>query len=600
MIYGDYDVDGIMGTTILVKSLREIAAMILRKKGKHSERKIKKLVEQNIQFYIPDREHGFGLNNQSLQEIIDAGFRTIITTDNGGNNHKEIDFAKKYNPDVKIIVTDHHTLSKELPRADAIIHTKLLPHDHPAHHLAGAGVAYKFARALYDAAGLDIGRKYIEYVAIATITDVVPVPEKSENRAFLYFGLQKFNELFKILYELEKEKKELEVNEVGDSAGSPGEPREKSKSLYDEKEFQKSALDIGLYLLAKNLRIYSLDRDRIAFGLGPILNAIGRLAEASPAVELLLTQDPMGALQIVEKLAKNNEIRKELQAKITEEALAQLEKMIKDGAFDPEKDLSAVLTGKDWPVVIAGLVAATIAEEIRGLAAVGDLRKGSIRSIPGLHIMNILRKAVELYDQVGHRGSFFEKFGGHAGAAGYTVKDDKLEEFKIYIKRAAQEITATDPYFLAMYGKGKPEKFMRIDAYLLASMISTSLYKLINLFGPFGRESYERTNEVAQPIWATKGLKVVGWRVIGGQKDHLEITFEDETGRKIPGLYFRENKVETKALFYREDPRKEEVYVDVAYVLDMDYRGNPKLIIRDLKEASQTKIYSKPAILNQS
>jgi|GEM_PF-3964271 len=597
MIYGDYDVDGIMGTTILVKSLREIAVQKLRRKGKYSERKIKKLVEQNIRFYIPDRERGFGLNNRSLQEIIDAGFRTVITTDNGGNNHKEIEFAKNYNPDVKIIVTDHHTLSKDLPQADAIIHTKLLSHDHPAHFLAGAGVAYKFARALYDAAGLDIGKKYLEYVAMATITDVVPVPKGSENRAFLYFGFQKFNELFKILHELEKEKEELEVNEMGDSAGSPSEPRERGKSLYDEEEFKKSGLDIGLYLLAKNLRIYSLDRVRIAFGLGPILNAIGRLAEASPAVNLLLTQDPMEAFQIIEKLAKNNEMRKELQAKITEEALTQLEKMIKEGTFEPEKDYSTVLINEGWHPGIIGPVAATIAELMRILVAMGNLLKGSTRSIPGLHIMKIFRKAVELYKQDGHRGSFFERFGGHAGAAGYTIKEDKLEEFKVYLKRAAQETAATDPYFLAMYGKGKPEKFVRIDAYLPARMISASLYKLINLFGPFGRESYERANEVAQPIWGTKGLRVMGWRVIGGQKDHLEITFEDQTGRQIPGLYFRENKVETKALFYREDPNKEEVYVDIAYTLDVDYKGNPKLIIKDLKEAPKNKAYSKPEIL---
>ena len=116
-------------------------------------------------------------------------------------------------------------------------------------------------------------------------------------------------------------------------------------------------------------------------------------------------------------------------------------------------------------------------------------------------------------------------------------------------------------------------------------MISASFYNLIKLLGPFGRESYGKTQEVARPVWSTKGLKVVGWKVMGGQKDHLKITFEDDSGHQFSGNYFRQNKVETKAMFYRTNA-KEEVFMDVAYRLDVYYKGDPELLILDLKESS--------------
>ena len=564
-VYGDYDADGICGTTLLMEALREI----------FPDKK------EFLGFHIPPRQRGFGPNNKSFEELIDAGYTTFITNDNGISGAAVIDHARQYAAakgiELTIIITDHHSVPAEQPEADAIIHPKLLDKKHPARYLAGAAVAYKLARALYDRAGVDIGDKLIEYAAIATITDIVAIPQQSENRAIAWHGFKKLNTILKILTEKEAEQKEAYENQEVDR-----------EDIYNEKEFLDSGLGIGLYLLTKLIKLQNFNRESIGFGLGPVLNAISRIygAGANFVVELLLSTNVEEAIGKAEKMVVLNQRRKELQHRMEKEALELLAGMIETEEFDPEEDHAIVVTSDTWHRGIVGLVASAIAEHIKGIAGVGTSTGGSMRTIPGLHILKALQRSLELYRADGNQDSFLDKFGGHAGAAGYSIKEDKLPVFKTYLRRAADTLIEEDEAFAKLYGTGKPKKLVNVDAYMPAQQISASLYHLFNLFAPFGQQTYGKFDEVPRPTFASKGLRVVDFGVLGGLQDHLLVTLEDEFGNQIKGPYFRANDLATKKILYSGSADKE-VFVDIAYSIDLDYKGRPQVLIVDMQPSDQ-------------
>lgn len=560
-VYGDYDADGICGTTILMKALHELFP------GK----------KEFFGFHIPPRQRGFGPNNQSFEELIDAGYTTFITNDNGISGKAVIDHARQYAAqkgiELTIIITDHHSIPDELPDANAIIHPKLLDKKHPARYLAGAAVAYKLARALYDRAGVDIGTKFLEYVFVATFADVVAMPQQSENRALAWFGGQKLNPALKLLAEVEEKQREAyENHEI------------EKEDLFNAQEFLESGLDIGFYLLVKLAKIRKFDRTSTGFTFAPRINAISRIlgGGANFVVELFLTTNVAEAIAKAEKMEMLNQRRKELQHRMEQEALEKFAAMVENEEFDPEKDRAIIMTEETWPRAMGGLVASFLADLTKGMAGVGTQKGLSWRTIPGLHVLKALQKAVELYHADGNEDTLLVNFGGHAGAAGSTIKEDKHKIFEIYVKRAAFELCQKNEDFAKIYGTGKPKKLVQVDAYMPAKQISASLYQLLTLFSPFGQQTYGKFDEVPCPTFASKRLKVIDFGVLGGLQDHLQVTLENEFGNQIKGPYFRANDLATKKMLYSGSADKD-VFVDIAYSIDLDHKGQPQVLIIDMQ-----------------
>ncbi len=343
-VYGDYDVDGISATAILTSALEKLGI--------------------KTSFYIPDRHtEGYGLNESALNSIFDKGCDLLITVDCG---IASVDLIKKQmDMGREIIVTDHHTIGEEIP--DCLI---LKPGQNGDNYkncdLCGAGIAFKIAEALLKEKAME----FIDYAAVATIADVVPL--KGENRYLVKKGLEKLNssprDCFKALLE---------------SAGYSGE----------------------------------VNSQTIGFVIAPRLNAAGRMESAKKAFELLKATGDK-AKEIAEILSEYNIKRQDAEKRILENAENQIrEKLL------IQKGKVLVLAGKGWDDGVIGICASRLCEKYKRPAIMFTIDeqgmcKGSGRSIEGIDLYEMLKSASDILVQ----------FGGHKMAAGMTVKEDKLEE----------------------------------------------------------------------------------------------------------------------------------------------------------------------------
>lgn len=256
VVYGDYDADGVSSTAVLLTALKELGA--------------------NVDFYIPNRfSEGYGPNEHAFRMIHEKGCRLIITVDTGIAAINEADLAKRLGID--LIITDHHEPGPVLPDAYAIIHPKLPNSTYPFKELAGVGVAFKMAHALYG----KVPESLIEIAAIGTIADLVPL--YGENRLLAKKGIEKLK-----------------------TTTRPG-----INSLLSIAGVDKS----------------SVNEETIGFVLGPRINAAGRLKEADPAVELLLTDDEEKADMLAKEIDQLNKQRQKLVQEITDEAIKEIEKI---------------------------------------------------------------------------------------------------------------------------------------------------------------------------------------------------------------------------------------------------------------------------------
>ncbi|BDG59120.1 single-stranded-DNA-specific exonuclease RecJ [Caldinitratiruptor microaerophilus] len=351
-VYGDYDADGVTATALLVRALRLLGA--------------------EPRYYLPDRFHeGYGLSARRVEEMAADGARLILTCDCGVTAHAEVDLAARLG--IPVVVTDHHELPAELPRATAVVSPLRLPPDHPCRHLPGVGTAWLLARELFRQAGRDpaLADRHLELVAIGIVADVVPVV--GTNRALLREGLAR-------LWHTEL----------------PG--------------------------LAALLRLAVGDREGdeedVAFHLVPRLNAAGRLASADLAARLLLADDPAEGARLAQELDALNRRRRELTAAVLADAEAMLA-----GAGGPGP--AALLYRPDWPEGVLGIAAGQLARRLGVPVALltlkGDGRTatGSARAPDG----------VPLFDVVADCAPLLDRFGGHAAAAGFALAADRVPAF---------------------------------------------------------------------------------------------------------------------------------------------------------------------------
>lgn len=361
LVYGDYDVDGMTAVTVIYTALKNLGAV--------------------VETYIPNRlEEGYGLNVAAIKKAQRDGVSLIVTVDCGISSFTEIEHARAYNIDV--IVTDHHeVVGNRLPLAHTIINPLQDGCGYPFKHLAGVGLAYKLAKALYEGTPF-LAEDFLDLVSLGTIADIVPL--KGENRILAKHGLDEINRRTRVGLEALTEASGLNGKEV--SSG------------------------------------------HIGFILGPRINAMGRTGSPQKALELLLTKDKVEAMKLAKMLNAENRNRQKIEAGILEEALSKVEREVN---FKHHKVI--VLGSENWHPGVIGIVASRIADRFYRptilVSLSGKHGKGSGRSIDKFNLFDAILRCKDLL--IG--------FGGHEGACGITIEKDKLNDFRDMINSVSYD-----------------------------------------------------------------------------------------------------------------------------------------------------------------
>jgi len=366
LTYGDYDVDGMTAVTVLYTALKNLGAI--------------------VRTYIPNRlEEGYGLNVGAIKKAEKDGVSLIVTVDCGIGSFAEIEHAKAYKIDV--IVTDHHEIvGSRLPGAYAIVNPLQEGCGYPFKHLAGVGIAYKLAKALYEGTPF-LAEDFLDLVSLGTIADIVPL--NGENRILAKHGLDEINRRTRIGLEALTEASGLSGKEI--SSG------------------------------------------HIGYILGPRINAMGRTGSPQKALELLMASDRSEALKLAKMLNAENRNRQKIEAGILEEALSKVEREVN---FKHHKVI--VLASENWHPGVIGIVASRIADRFYRptilVSLDGKHGKGSGRSIDKFNLFDAILKCKDL----------LVAFGGHEGACGITIEKDKLDDFREMINSLRYEGAAEE------------------------------------------------------------------------------------------------------------------------------------------------------------
>lgn len=450
-IIGDYDIDGIQSTYILLEGFRMLGA--------------------DVDSDIPDRmKDGYGLNRNLIDRALEADVDTIITCDNGIAAAEEIAYAKSMG--MTIVVTDHHEVPYTeigagrryiLPEADAVVDPKQEDCTYPFKGLCGAAVAYKLVEALMEAMGKDVedADYLMENVAIATIGDVMDLVD--ENRIFVKQGL----------------------------------------------DMLKRTENLGLKALmgCTGVNVDKLSPYHIGFVIGPCMNASGRLDTAKRALELLEAKKVAEADLLAGDLKALNDSRKDMTAQAVEEAFIQVENSeLKDAdvlvVYLPECHES-----------LAGIVAGRIREKyyrpVFVLTKGAEGLKGSGRSIETWHMYEGLNRVKHL----------LSKFGGHKMAAGLSMPEENLEQFRKEINEKSG-ITPED----------LNEK-IAIDMQLPFECVNEKFIGELAVLEPFGKGN-------ARPVFAERQVQVESARILGKNKNVLKLQVKDLHGTRMDAMYF--------------------------------------------------------------
>lgn len=492
-IYGDYDVDGITSTSILYLALKELGA-------------------KNIDYYIPIRDEGYGLNNDALKKIKDSGGELVITVDCGIVSFEEINYANSIG--LSVIVTDHHNLQGgKIPSALAVVNPKREQNTFPIDYLAGVGTIFMVLIAIFEKYNKkEEAFKYLDLVAIGTVADIVPLLE--ENRIFVKFGLEKLlytknRGLAYLLFKLFSE-----------------------KGNFNKMEF--TTYDVG-------------------FIIAPVFNAAGRLKDAKMVVKLLTSDNDREIEIIVKELINKNFERKELQNNIVSMIEQNIEKK------DTQEESVIVDYSPNYHHGVIGIAASKIVDTYYKPVIIMEEKQdegiavASCRSIENFNILEALQSMSEL----------FIKFGGHSGAAGFTIP---IKNIKLFVKKindfAKKKLSEKD--FV---------KRINIDKQIPIQKVSYEFFKTIELLKPFGFGN-------PSPTFLTKNVIIENVRYIGESKNHIMFDFKQKGFNNKNAVWFGagENFKEiSKDLFYDIVFKlKLESYQDKLYI---------KVYIDDIKKS---------------
>lgn len=461
-----------------------------------------KKFHSKIIYYLPDRySEGYGISKTGIDFAISRGVSLIIALDCGTKDFESISYAKKNNLDV--IVCDHHQPDDNLPEAFAILNPKKKKCDYPFKELSGCGVGFKLISAISEKKSLHAKEYFcfLDFVAISIACDIVPI--LGENRVLMDLGLKKISE----------------------------------KPLSVTKNF-----------LAISGKSNFPSVSDIVFGIGPRINAAGRMDHAKIAVKALLSEKGDEQNKAIEHLEILNNSRKEVDKQITEQALSMIEI---DKDF--EKKSTTVLYNPIWHKGIIGIVASRCIEYFYKPTIILTLSQGKItgsgRSIHGINLYEVLNSCKNLLD----------RFGGHEFAAGMTLDILNLEKFKKkFDEEVSKKISKSDFSF--------PQN---IDSKIDLSEIYYNLFESINKMAPFGPGNMT-------PIFASKVNQKVDYQIINNT--HLKFSIKIKQGRMISAIAFNMKE--------KEKILKDSNNFEIAFSVEEDtFLGNKELSlrVRDIK-----------------
>ncbi len=514
VVYGDFDADGVTSTALLVQALRAFGA--------------------KVRPYIPHRiDEGYGLHCDSLDRVAATGAKLVITVDCGIRSPREVAHGASLGMDM--IVTDHHSIQKDanghdiLPPALAVINPKQQDDEYPFKDLAGVGIAFKVAQALVrvnreDPIVPDLQLRtgdLLDLVALGTVADIAPLV--GENRLLVRKGLDALNGT-------------VRTNGTSETHVTHRGPRRAGlRALFGEASLQPG----------------KVNAQTIGFVIGPRLNAAGRLSTAEIGYDLLsaLTEDQARAPAA--ELGRLNTVRQEMTRATVEMAKKRL------AEAEGEKHLNFIADDKFHPGVV-GLVAGRLTEELYRPSVVAEVGErethGSCRSIPEFNITAALDECREL----------LVRHGGHAAAAGFTIRTELLPELRERLERIAED----------KLSKLDLAPVLKVDAELELSELDFATCARLGELEPHGEAN-------PQPIFATQGVNVVGGSVktVGKEGQHLKFRAYAQGSRSSEWdvIAFRMGELAGGL------PGR----VDLAYCVELnDFTGRPQLTVKDLRPAS--------------
>jgi single-stranded-DNA-specific exonuclease len=458
LIYGDFDVDGITGTSLLYECLKTLGA--------------------KVSYYIPDRAlEGHGLNTTALCRLVSSrALKLVITTDTGITNFNEVSLLNGLGVDT--IVTDHHELPENLPPAVANINPQRFEDkSHPLALLAGVGVAYKFCELLIQAfspqhlsaeEAASLTEQLLDLVAIGTVADLASLHR--DNRYLVYRGLQVL-----------QQRKRLGVRQILENAGTKPEAE--------------------------------LTSETVGFTIGPRLNAIGRLSNATEAVELLTTSDVERVNTLAAHLEHLNRRRQELCESTYLEAQQYFSA---SGGIGQRKAI--IIGSPDWNLGVIGIVASRLIEAyhvpvfMMMIDESQQIARCSARSIPGFH----------MHEALTHVADMLTVFGGHSGAGGCTLPLAKLPAFKEAMYQYADKVLTED----------MTRPIVHVDDRLAWSQVNLYLVDVLDKLAPFGQDN-------PSPRFVLENMAIAAQRAIGADGKHRKLIlrpFREPNAKTIDAL----------------------------------------------------------------
>lgn len=453
----------------------------------------------SVSYYIPERQsEGYGLNLEALEGLIAKGTDLVITVDCGISSY---DIVEAVRDRLALVITDHHEAPALIPRAVAVVDHKQPNCPYPDKNLAGVGVAYKLCQAIWQERTGEVYQADLDIVALGTVADVVPLV--GENRILVKAGLSKM---------------QLQPNRG-----------------------MEALINVA------GLKDRKITAGHIGYTLAPRLNAAGRVAHATRAVELLTTPSQEEAYEIAEELQETNLERQALERDIHEVARQDV---LKQG---PDADYVVVVGGQDWHPGVIGIVASRLVEEFYKPTLVISIKdgigKGSCRSIDNCNIYEALQSAEDLLIQ----------FGGHQAAAGFSIKEDKIPALRERLAQYCKEHLAETDYL----------PIVDIDSQVAIDDIDVPLIEEIETLEPYGMAN-------PTPVLALEEATISDLFLMGQQKKHAKVLLEREDST-IDAIAW--NRPDLHASFFPGDR------VKVAFTVQKnEWNGHvsPQLMIQDM------------------
>ncbi len=464
VIYGDYDIDGLSATALLLDAFGKFGF-------------------EDVDAFIPNRfVEGYGITMGAVDKVCDMGADLIVTVDTGSLCHAEIAYAASLGIDT--VVTDHHNVAETPPPSVAAVNPKFSGHTYPFRDLCGAGVAFKLVQALQtELDGLPDGYEkwLLDLVALGTVCDIVTLAD--ENRANVYWGLEV----------LKKQQR-------------PG---------------------LKALMAVAGIEPEQVNARHLGFGLGPRMNAAGRLETAQHALDMLVASEGLAALEVSEKLEELNVKRRGIQDAIFTEACQRAEELANDRVL--------VVSSDGWNHGVIGIVASKLVEKYKKPVFIigerGEEATGSARSFGDFSAADAVRAADDI----------IIKGGGHGAAAGVTLETEKIGDFRRRVNEFYDSLQLTNQErYLLPRADVEIDDFSEIDEELVANLAKME---------PFG-------NGNPEPVLKIARASVLSMRRMGADGQHVKLVLRDKNGKVLqmlafnaPEEFFREPGDEVAAWF---------------------------------------------------